>query len=89
MILFIFCIYCLIGTAQLIEGAYRAIEMHKDMGLPMSSNKPILVKVARGIISISAFVALILVWPLWKITDERIKEVLEAKRKKLIEDDKI
>ena len=90
MILFIFSIYCLIGTAQYIIVVNKFREkwqLIKPLYIPP---KPIIVQFATIVkfLAISCFA--IPVWPLWcGITDDHISKRLTEARKKIIEDDQI
>jgi hypothetical protein len=90
MILFIFCIWHLIGIAQLIIIINKIREKWIAATLPWSSSKPIIVRIAM-LIRFLAFAPLaVLVWPLWAgITDEHIDKLIEKERKKLIDNDQL
>ena len=88
MILFIFCIYCLIGIAQLIIIINKIREKWRDAGLPLFSYKPMLVRIAMGVQFIAFALFAVLIWPLWlRAKDEDIDKLIEKKRKELIDND--
>jgi len=88
MILFIFCIWCLIGIAQLIIIINKIREKWIAAALPLSSNKPILVRIAMAIQFVAFASFAILLFPLWMgITDELIDKNIEKERKKRIDND--
>jgi hypothetical protein len=88
MILFIFCIYCLIGIAQLIIIINKIREKWINSGLPWSSTKPTIVRIAGGVQFVAFAFFAVLIWPLWRgITDEHIDKNIEKERKKLIDND--
>lgn len=88
MILFIFCIYCLIGIAQLIIIINKIREKWRDAGLPLFLYKPMLVRIAMGVQFIAFSLFAVLIWPLWLgVKDEDIDKLIEKKRKELIDND--
>ena len=88
MILFIFCIWCLIGIAQLIIIINKIREKWIAAALPWSSTKPIIVRIAKAVQFIAFAGFAVLIWPLWAgITDELIDKNIEKERKKLIDND--
>jgi len=90
MILFIFSIYCLIGTAQYIIVVNKFREKWQVIKPYNPLPKPMLVQIATLVKFLAFSCFAISTWPLWcGITDEYIDKELEKARKKMIEDDQI
>jgi len=90
MILFIFCFYCLIGTAQYIIIANKFRKKWQVIKPNNILPKPILVQIANWVKFIAFSCVAIPTWPLWcRMTDEHIENELEKARKKMIDNDQI
>jgi len=90
MILFIFSIYCLIGTAQYIVIANKFREKWQAIKPQHTLPKPILVQISIIVKFVAVSCFAIPTWPLWcGMTDDDIDRDLEKVCKKIIDNDKI
>lgn len=84
-------IWYLIGLAKLIIGVEKYVRFHREACLPRLNKPKHLLVFCAEVIMLLAHLAIFLtiIWPFVNYSDEKIREMIEEKRKRLIKNNEL